>query len=145
MRSRGPSPGQARDRFAGLSGANTYTGNTTISGGTLQLAAGGWINNAVQLFVGSGGTGTLNVNGGSYTSTYNGNQALVMAVNASDRGTVNLSSGTIALNGSAGMMVGSYGNGTFNQTGGYFSGGGGGIYLADTQGAWARSTSAAAP
>jgi autotransporter-associated beta strand protein len=39
-----------------LSGANTYTGNTVITSGTLQLGAGGSINNSPNIIVNSGAT-----------------------------------------------------------------------------------------
>jgi autotransporter-associated beta strand protein len=45
--------GPAKQTFAGL---NTYSGNTTINGGTLALASTGWINNSAQIRVAAGGT-----------------------------------------------------------------------------------------
>ena len=124
-------PIKAGSGLAALGGNNIYTGSTTISGGTLQLPAGGVVNNGSQFLVGSSGTGTLLVNGGTLINTYNGNHGLDLGVNGGDVGTVTLSSGTIALNGSSGLVAGANGTGTFNQTGGYFSCGSSGVWIGD--------------
>jgi len=48
-----------------LSGANTYTGNTTITNGTLAISSGGSISNTPNIIVGSGAT--FDVSGTSFT------------------------------------------------------------------------------
>ena len=48
-----------------LAGANTYTGNTTITNGTLAIGSGGSISNTPNIIVGSGAT--FDVSGTSFT------------------------------------------------------------------------------
>jgi autotransporter-associated beta strand protein len=47
-----------------LANANTYTGNTTISNGTLALASSGSISNSQQIIVGGGGVFDVSATGG---------------------------------------------------------------------------------
>jgi len=56
-----------------LSGSNSFTGNTTISNGTLVLASNGWLRFVI------GGNGTNNSLGGSGSATLDGRLNLVLA------------------------------------------------------------------
>jgi fibronectin-binding autotransporter adhesin len=130
-----------------LTGANTH-GNTEINGGTLQINTGGSLITANTTWVGTAGTGALNINGGSYsnvnvnvghlggTGTVNltsgsfSAQNLTVGGGDSVAGTLNLNGGTFAVSGS--FNVGT--NGTINvNTGGVLSGGSGGnLYATNT-------------
>ncbi|MFY7885566.1 MAG: beta strand repeat-containing protein, partial [Dolichospermum sp.] len=57
-----------------LSGANTYSGNTTINGGTLALSGSGSIANSPQIIIGSGGN--LRVSGLTTALTLAASQSL---------------------------------------------------------------------
>ena len=123
-----------------LTGANSWTGTTTVDGGTLEIAGGGSVSNAKgyigdatgstgtvtvdgsgstwtnsgALYVGYSGTGTLDIrNGGSVSSAY------------SYIGSFDSSTGTVTVDGpgskwtnSGGLAVGAFGKGTLNITGG---------------------------
>ena len=100
-----------------LSGANTYTGGTTVSGGTLQVASGGSITHtSASMVVGSlsGDNGTLNITGGAVSNTTG-----YLGRNAGSSGTATVSSGTWT--NSSDLYVGSSGTGTLNITGGAVS------------------------
>ena len=114
-----------------LSGTNTHSGTTTVSAGTLVVTNGGAITTVGALNVGGTATGTLTIDGGSVASTYAGNRTLNIGAASSSYGTNNLVSGSLWLTGSAGMVVGDSGTGTFNQTGGSFLCGNSGIYVGD--------------
>jgi len=89
-----------------LSGANTYTGTTTINAGTLQIGAGGAtgsiasssiVNNAALL---ADRTGMLTLSGnisGSGTLTKNGSGTLVLSGSNTYSGATTLNLGTITL------------------------------------------------
>ncbi|WP_439621300.1 autotransporter-associated beta strand repeat-containing protein [Gemmata sp.] len=86
-----------------LSGANTYSGATTINSGTLALIDNGSINNSPTIIVGSGAT--LNVagtNGGNYTfggattQTLHGGGTLIGAATIGSNGTVEGGSSTLS-------------------------------------------------
>ena len=68
------------------------------------------------LYVGNSGTGTLNVNGGTVTTTVG-----YLGYNARSNGTANVTSGT--WNNSGSLYVGVYGTGTLNIDGGYVTDG----------------------
>ena len=94
-----------------LSAANTYSGQTLVKAGTLEMSGGSW-----------------------NSSTYGGSRALNIGVASGDNGTFTISGGTLNLSaGSAanGFMVGDSGTGTFNQTGGTVTVGSSGIWIGD--------------
>jgi len=78
-----------------LANANTYTGNTTISNGTLALASYGSISNSQQIVVGSGGIFDVSATGGwtlgSSQILSNSTSTAVLA------GSINTGSGRMAL------------------------------------------------
>jgi len=130
-----------------LAAANTYSGNTTISAGTLQINAGGSVSNSATTLVGSGGAGTLSISGGTYSNTsvsigHSGGtgilnlnsgslsaQNLAVSGNGAVAGTLNLNGGTMAVSGSFSVASG----GTINvNPGGVLSGGNGGQLWVDS-------------
>ncbi len=108
-----------------LSGANLYSGSTTVNGGILQLT-GNRTATAGNVTVGNlnGSTGTLNVSNG----TFNTGTFVVGAGDGTAVGIVNQSGGTLTMTsttqmiigngGSGGTPVGNGGNGTYNLSGG---------------------------
>jgi autotransporter-associated beta strand protein len=124
-----------------LTGANTYTGYTTVDGGTLAVAPGGSITGSSLLTVDAQGaspatvtlasganlstgtaligvfaTGTVTQSGGSFT---NGG-SLYLAYYSSGTGTYDLNGGVLT----TGSVVGGDGAGTFNFNGGTLQAGG---------------------
>src|SRR5208283_1660657 len=93
-----------------LFGSNTYSGNTTISGGTLQLSEG-LLSSPIQ-YVGYSGTGSFTQSGGTNTVS----STLELGCNSGDSGTYNLNGGLLVLPAS-GITVGS-GSAAFNLGGG---------------------------
>ena len=94
-----------------LTGANAYTGTTTVNGGTLTLGAAGIINGgAVQVNANS----TLNVNGGTLTASALSNVANAVPGPA----TFNLSSGSATFNGGLNAVGNQNQNWLINATGG---------------------------
>ena len=101
---------QARDRrrrHLAHGRSNTYTGGTTVTGGSLSLGPGSTLPYA----------GALTVNGGSFN--LNGNTQLLGSLGGSG-GTVNLGNGLLVLNSAQSNTLGSSlsGNGTFTVQGG---------------------------
>ena len=88
-----------------LTGVNTYTGNTIISSGTLQLGAAGSINNSSNIIVGAGAAYDVSLISG-YT--------LGAGVNLMGSGTVTGSVSTVSGSGIYGGTDGTYGTNTFN-------------------------------
>ena len=77
-----------------LQAANTYSGGTTVNGGTLQLAPGASLLS----------TGALTVNGGTFNL---GNNALTIGALAGSGGTIALGSGTLTTNSTANTSLAS--------------------------------------
>ncbi len=100
-----------------LAGANTYNGNTVVSGGTLQVSSGGSITltSGWSMVIGnnSGDNGTLNLTGGTVSST-NGE----VGSSTGSSGTATVSSGSWTNND---LYVGVSGAGVLNVTGGTVS------------------------
>jgi len=90
--------------------STTVIGSSGGSQGTLNVN-GGSLYSGGSLYVGEGGTGTLNLTNGTVTAD---NTSLVIGVNAGSVGTVNLVGGTL----SVGSISNNLGTGTFNFNGG---------------------------
>ncbi len=100
-----------------FAGVNIYTGQTTIRGGTLEVATGGSITTPSNFMtVGhiSGDNATLNLTGGSVS-----NASGTLGNNAGSSGTATVSSGTWTNSDS--LDVGYQGTGVLNVTGGTVS------------------------
>lgn len=107
-----------------LSGANLYTGSTTVSGGILNLT-GNRTATAGAINVGNlnGSTGTLNVSNGTFQT----GTVTVGAGNGTALGIVNQTGGALTLTGTqlilgnggiTGTLAGNGGNGTYHLSGG---------------------------
>lgn len=118
-----------------LTGANTYTGTTTIGAATLQLGNGSSDGSFVSNVVGIGSTSTLafaNINPFTYagaltgvivTKTGAGTLSLagtnsITTLNLNSNTTVNLTSGTLSISNNGGSTIQSTTGGTINGTGG---------------------------
>ena len=101
-----------------FSGANTYSGGTTVTAGTLQVAAGGSLVSAGAVNVGGGNSPVFNVSGGTVSTSNSGN-AIHLGGIAGQTGVVTVSAGNVATtNGGETVMLGDYGTGIWNQSGG---------------------------
>ena len=100
-----------------LGGSNSYSGSTTVDGGTLQVASGSLA--SPTQYVGYSATGTLLQSGG--VNALGGAGELYLGYNASGNGKYNLSGGSL----SSGLSenIGGPGTGTFTQSGGTNSAG----------------------
>jgi autotransporter-associated beta strand protein/T5SS/PEP-CTERM-associated repeat protein len=90
------------------------------SSGTVNVNTTGSVRATQSIFVGSDGTGTLNLSGGSI-NTDNFAGGLIIGRNASATGTVNMDGGTIgtgSIDDQRFIRVGRSGTGTLNQSGG---------------------------
>lgn len=99
-----------------LTGNNSYTGNTTVNNGTLTVSSGGTINLANStLFVGrdAGDNATFVVSGGDVNSS-----TVHIGSNAGSTGLATVSDGTWT---SKALYVGNNGTGTLNLSGGTIS------------------------
>jgi autotransporter-associated beta strand protein len=121
-----------------LTGNNTYSGATTVGGGTLTVAAGGAIGSASRIYVNGPNGAVLNVSGGVVATSDNEVWALSVGYSANQPGAVNISAGTVNLSGAnSGMVMGNGGTGAtaqWNQTGGLVNVGNGTIYAANNPG-----------
>ena len=100
-----------------LTGNDTYSGGTYVGGGTLQVAAGGAVVGGGALTIG-GNAPALGVSGGTVSTTAGGNAIYVGGI-AGQTGVVNVSAGSIvSSNGGASNILGDYGTGIWNQSGG---------------------------
>ena len=102
-----------------LIGANTYTGATTISGGTLQLGNGGSpgsLSSSTSIVVNSGGTLDVNRSGSvSFTNQLSGNGTLVKdgagtltMTGNSFSGNLLVNTGALTYSGASALPVGAY-------------------------------------
>jgi autotransporter-associated beta strand protein len=96
-----------------LYGNQTYTGTTTITGGTLQIGAGGEVgsvfhspnieNNATLLFNHTGAQALAADMSGSGAIAKQGNGTTILSGNVSHTGATTISGGTLALSGNASL------------------------------------------
>ena len=84
-----------------LTGVNTYTGTTTINGGTLQVGNGG--------STGSIGSGAVSLNGGNLTYNLSGATSISNSINYAANNNINLLSGVTNFNGAITASSNSYG------------------------------------
>jgi T5SS/PEP-CTERM-associated repeat protein/autotransporter-associated beta strand protein len=95
-----------------ISSVSGYLGYESGSNGSATLTGGDWSNSS-SLFVGSYGTGTLDLNGGS-VSVDLGNGTVRLAVQAGSTGTLNLGTGDTAGTLAAAVIEGGSGTATVN-------------------------------
>lgn len=93
-----------------LTGANTYTGGTTISAGTLQVGDGGSlagdiINNSAMVFNSSTAQSLSSVLSGTGTLTKSGTGTLTLTGNNTYSGGTTVSAGKLVVNGSTGEIT----------------------------------------
>jgi fibronectin-binding autotransporter adhesin len=87
--------GSLSNKTLTLSGANTYTGATTINGGTLKLNATGTINNTSGVSLGTSGTFDVSAKSGGYTvSNLSGSGTVKGALTVSTQLAIGNSPGT---------------------------------------------------
>ena len=116
-----------------LSNANTFTGPMTVSGGTLTLDSTGSINTAAgQINVSAAAGATLNVAGGSLTTTFNtASRGIRLGTATGQTGTINVSGGTASVTTpSLYIAEDGGGNGVFSQSGGTVAVGGSNVWMA---------------
>jgi fibronectin-binding autotransporter adhesin len=120
-----------------LSGANSYTGDTTISGGTLALSGSGTIGSGTNLAIAAGATFDVSALGGGYalasgqallatsgaTATVNGSlnlaSASVLMTNVVNTPTITVTGGALTLASGMSFTVNFNNSGTGLSTGSY--------------------------
>jgi hypothetical protein len=109
-----------------------YLGFQSGSNGTYSLSATGTLTNTGNEYVGYSGSGTVVQSGGSHTVA--GDSSLILAENPGATASYTLSAGSLTDSGTGtgGEYVGYEGNGTFTQTGGINTIGGGFSLLVGT-------------
>ncbi|HSW24421.1 MAG TPA: autotransporter-associated beta strand repeat-containing protein, partial [Burkholderiaceae bacterium] len=91
-----------------LTGSNTYTGNTTVDGGTLSVRGGAIDSPAATVTVGNSGNGTMHIeNGGQVTGTTG-----VVGANPGSQGAVLVTGSGSAWTTSGGLTIGGAGAGS---------------------------------
>ena len=99
-----------------LSGANTYTGETTITGGTLALGSSGTIDNTSGVSLGTGGTFDVSAKSGYTVNNLSGSGEVVGALTVTTQLAIGNSPGTT--NFSSDLTLGSLSTYTYELTGG---------------------------
>jgi autotransporter-associated beta strand protein len=118
-----------------LSGANGYSGTTNVNGGALQLGADGVLPDGTVVTLSMGGA--LDINGrtetvgrlyindstisqanGDLTTSAPSDWGFGVGYDAGTTGVYNMSGGTLTIANNGNVAVGTFGTGTFNQTGG---------------------------
>ena len=94
-----------------LNGANSYTGNTTITNGTLALGSSGSINNSQRIIVGNSGVFDVSARSGFMLVT--GQTLSNLTSTATLAGSISTSTGTMGLNFNPGTPSFVISNGTF--------------------------------
>jgi autotransporter-associated beta strand protein len=80
-----------------LSGANTYSGNTTINGGTLALTGSGLIGSGPKFVISSGATFDVSVVSGGYSLAAGQTLATTNGGTATVNGSLNLASASVVI------------------------------------------------
>ncbi|MFM8763964.1 MAG: autotransporter-associated beta strand repeat-containing protein, partial [Spartobacteria bacterium] len=97
-----------------LNGNNTYTGNTNIISGTLQMAGGTSSSDYFTAGLSAGQTGVLDMAGGTWAGIEEG----WLGYEPGSTGMANMTGGTWSMDE---FVVGNFGNGTLNLSGGNLS------------------------
>ena len=105
-----------RSQIGSTIGGTTANGTLTISSGTYSSNAAGTV--AFQVASSENSVGVLNVNGGRLQTTSASGGSLSIGYGANATGTVNLTSGTIAINNSVIFGIANGASGTMNISGG---------------------------
>jgi autotransporter-associated beta strand protein len=99
-----------------LGGVNTYTGATTISGGTLALGAAGSIDNTSGVSLGTGGTFDVSAKSGYTVNNLSGSGTVTGALTVSTQLAIGNSPGTVNFSGD--LILGSGATYTYEMVGG---------------------------
>ncbi|HBG27138.1 MAG: hypothetical protein A2Y10_18620 [Planctomycetes bacterium GWF2_41_51] len=97
-----------------------YVGNAAGSSGQFDIEGGNFTISSKELYLGTSGSGTMNVSGNANVSLSTNANQFYIAKNAGSSGSLNVQGGTVNINstGPNGAIIGYSGNGTVNQTGG---------------------------